>query len=98
MKKRIIALFLCLSILLSMFVGSVTAEEGGYSANVGRYAVLADNGFGLQAGNFTDISTGDDMYFAYEEFEPGSFTIWIITSKGTNGSYPLSGNCWIWRF
>ena len=77
MKKRIIALFLCLSILLSMFVGSVTAEEGGYSANVGRYAVLADNGFGLQVGNFTDISTGGDMFFNYEEFEPG--TIFKIT-------------------
>ena len=83
MKKRIVALFLCLSILLSMFVGSVTAEEGGYSANVGRYAALAENGYGVQAGNFTDISTGNDMFFGYEEFEPGTIfkiTDWYLDS------------------
>ena len=40
MTKRIIALFLCLSILLTMFIGSAAAEEENYSANVGRYAVL----------------------------------------------------------
>lgn len=84
MRKRITALFLCLSMLLSMLVGSVVAEDGIYDANVGRYAVLADTGYGVQAGNFTDIATGNDMYFAYEEFEPGTIfqiTDWYLDSE-----------------
>ena len=84
MKKRIVALFLCLSMLMTMFVGAVAAEDGSYGANVGRYAVIAEDGYGLQVGNFTDISTGNDMYFAYEEFEPGTIfkiTDWYLDSE-----------------
>ena len=77
MKKRIIALLLCLSMLLPMVTGSVVANDGDYSANVGRYAKPVDTGYGILVGNFTDITTGNDVFLLYEEFEPD--TIFQIT-------------------
>lgn len=92
MKKRIIAMLLCLSMLLPMFTGSVVASGEDYSANVGRYAELADTGYGFQVGNFTDIATGNDVFLSYEEFEPGTIfriTDWYLDSASSGIWYEV---------
>ena len=88
MKRRILALLLCLSMLLPLFTGSVIANgSGDYGSNVGRYAVLSDTYQGVFVGSFTDISTESSEFLYLSDFEPGTIfkiTDWYV-EPGTSG-------------
>ena len=72
--------------------------------------VIAENGYGLQVGNFTDISSGTDMFFTAEEFEPGTIfkitdwyldsetqSLWYAVELYAGGVIPESQEDWPWE-